>query len=150
MAARAIAKPNTRATHELTQEDANGARRIALGDDGGRIGDGPRCQDADEQTEGCDGDGVVQERSALSQDRKPLRRTDIAEDADDGRRIGGRDHGAQQQANHDIHPGREVHNACNACDADQHRYNGQKKHRMDLVHQAAHIDGQAGGEEQRW
>ena len=108
-----------------------------------------RDQDADEEAEGGDGDGVVQQRFALGQDRQPLGRADVAEDADDRRRIGGRHDGAQQQADDDVDAGREMDDARHAGDADQHGDDRQQQHGVDLVHQAPDVDRQAGREQQR-
>ena len=79
-----------------------------------RIGRDAADQDAHEQAEGGDGDGIVQQRLALGQDGQPLGRADIAEDADDRRRVGGRHHGAQQQADDDVHAGRQMDDAAHA------------------------------------
>ena len=136
------------AADELAQEDADRGHRTAV-DGAQRIAARPRRYDADEQTERGDGDGVVQQRLAFGQDRQPLGRADIAEDADDRRRVGGRHDRAQQQADHEVDAGGEMDDAGHAGDAHQHRHDGQQQHGMDFVHQAPHVDGEAGGEQQR-
>ena len=118
---------------------------IVRGD--GRIG--LADQEVDAETEGGDRDRVVEQRFALGQDRQALGRADVAEDADHRRRVGGRHDGAQQQADHDVDAGRQMHRARDARDADQHGDDRHQQDGEDLVEQAAHVDGQAGGEQQR-
>ena len=136
------------AADEFAQEHQDRAGRIGGERDLRRIGREARDQDAQEQAEGGDGDGVVQQRLALGQDGQPLGRADVAEDADDRGRIGGRHHGAQQQADDEVHPGRQMHDAAHDGDAHQHGHDGHQQHGPHLVEQAAHVDGEAGGEEQ--
>ena len=106
-------------------------------------------QEPHEEAERGDGDGVVEQRFALGEDRQPLGRADVAEDADHRRRIGGRHDGPQQQADREVDAGRKMHGTRDARDADQHRHDRHQQHGEDLVEQAAHVDGEAGGEEQR-
>ena len=109
----------------------------------------PRHQDLHDQREGRDRDGIVEQRLALGEDRQALGRADVAEDADHGGRIGGRHDGAQQQADHDVAAGRLVHHERHDADADQHRDDGQEQDGEDLVEQPAHVDREAGVEQQR-
>ena len=106
-------------------------------------------QQAHEEAEGGDGDRVVEQRFALGEDRQALGRADVAEDADHRRRIGGRHDRAEQQADDDVDAGRHMDRARDADDANHHRHDRHQQHGEDLVEQAAHVDGEAGGEEQR-
>ena len=135
------------AADELAQE---GDQRVGhVGRRAGDVGIGlAQTRKLDAEAEGGDGDRVVEQRFALGQDRQALGRADVAEDADHRRRIGGRHDGAQQQADHDVDAGRQMHDAGHEGDADQHRDDRQQQHGEDLVEQAAHVDGQAGGEQQ--
>ena len=135
-------------THELPQEHRD--RRGRIGRHAGPIGRGPGDQDAHEQPEGGDGDRIVQQRFAFRQDRQSLRRPDVPENADHGSRIGRGNHGAQKQADDDVHASRQMHDACDARDTHEDGHDREQQHRVDLVHQTPYVDREPGREQERW
>ena len=105
-------------------------------------------QELDAEAEGGNRDGIVEQQFAFGQDRQALGRSDVAKDANHRRRVGGRHDRPQQQAHHDVDAGRQMDRARNARDADQ---DGDDRHQQDgedLVEQSAHVDRQAGREQQ--
>ena len=135
--------------NEFAQEHRDRTGRVARDLRRQGIAGRTRYQDPDEQAEGGDGNRIVQERLAFGQDRQPLGRSDVTEDADDRGWVGRRDDSAEQQADHDIDPCGQMDDTGHASDAHQDRHDGQQQHGMDLVQQASHVDCQASGEQQR-
>jgi hypothetical protein len=134
--------------NELAQEGGDRPRRIGREAHRGRARRRLADQDSREQAKGRDGHGIVQKRFALRQNRQALGCTDVAENSDNGRRIGRRHHRPQQQADDDVHAGCQAHHAGHAGDADQHGDDGEQQDRRDLVEQAADVDRQTSGEKQ--
>ena len=81
---------------ELPHEDQNAAKRARR----------PiAAQNGDSERIDRDCRGVVEQAFALDQGRQPPRRPDIAEDGDDGHRVGGRDDRAEDDAGEHARPG---------------------------------------------
>ncbi len=125
-------QPESRAAEEGDQKLllANEEVRLAPGDD-----------HAEQHREHDDRRCVIQESFALDESGEPRRRAHIAEHRDDGRRVGGRDDRAQQQAHHERQAGDRPEGETDHCGADDGRDNRQHQNRGGVLKHPPHIGG---------
>ncbi|MCY1534473.1 hypothetical protein D9M68_698470 [compost metagenome] len=95
-----------------------------------------------------DGRSVVEQAFAFDQGGQALGRAHFAEDAHHGHRVSRRHDGAQQQADHQAVGRDGVQSDADHDGADHHGHDGHHENGADIVHQAPHVHGQRGFEQQ--
>ena len=95
-------EPGIEQREQIGEDEAgNGAERKGVEKGQDRSADGDRhvgCQAADQDGKQGNRGGVVQKAFTFQDHQKTFRRAELLEDGDDGRRIGGGNGGAEQQA----------------------------------------------------
>ncbi|MNQ32183.1 hypothetical protein D3C85_455810 [compost metagenome] len=95
-----------------------------------------------------DGRGVVEQAFALDQRGQPLGRAHFPKNTHHGDRVRCRHNGAQQQADHQAVGRNGVQRHPDHHGTHHHGHNRHHQDRPDVIHQAAHVHGQRGLEQQ--
>ena len=103
-----------------------------------------------EDEEERDGGGVVEEAFALDEPGQALGRPDLAEDGDDGDRIGGRDQRAEEKAGQKRHPRQGPESETDAEGRDDDRDQRHDEDRQKILPHPVHIDAESALEDQGW